>query len=41
MTNLVGKTIEFIGAIGIRTFNLLDIDLSQVVVVPVSLKVVE
>ena len=41
VNSLVGKTIEFTGAIGIRTFNLLDIDLSQVVVVPVSLKVVE
>jgi predicted lipoprotein len=41
LTNLVGKTIEFTGAIGVRTFNLLDIDLSQVIVVPVSLKVVE
>ena len=41
LTNLVGKTIEFTGAIGVRTFNLLDIDLRQVVVVPVSLKVVE
>jgi predicted lipoprotein len=39
--SLVGKTIEFTGAFGIRTFNLIDIDLSQVTIVPVTLKVVE
>jgi predicted lipoprotein len=39
--SLVGKTIAFTGAIGIRTFNLLTIDLSQVTVVPVSIQVVE
>jgi predicted lipoprotein len=41
VANLMGKTIEFTGAIGIRTFNLLDINLSQVTIVPVSLKVAE
>lgn len=41
VANLVGKTISFTGAIGIRTFNLLDINLSQVTVVPVTLQVVE
>ncbi len=41
LANLVGKTISFTGAIGIRTFNVLDIDLSKVTVVPVSLQVVE
>jgi predicted lipoprotein len=39
--NLVGKTIAFTGTFGIRTFNLLDIDLSQVTVVPITLQVVE
>jgi predicted lipoprotein len=39
--SLVGKTIAFTGAIGIRTFNLLTIDLGQVTVVPVSIQVVE
>jgi predicted lipoprotein len=41
IANLVGKTIAFTGAIGIRTFNLLNIDLRQVTVAPVSLQVVE
>jgi predicted lipoprotein len=41
LANLVGKTISFTGAIGIRTFNVLEIDLSKVTVVPVSLQVVE
>jgi predicted lipoprotein len=41
VANLAGKTIAFTGAIGIRTFNLLDINLSQVTVVPVTLEVVE
>lgn len=39
--NLVGKTVEFVGAIGIRTFNLVNINLSTLTVVPVSLQVVE
>jgi predicted lipoprotein len=38
---LVGKRISFDGAIGIRTFNLLDIDLKQIVAVPTQIKVLE
>jgi predicted lipoprotein len=38
---LVGKTIEFIGAVGIRTFNLIDISLATITVVPVKVSVVE
>ncbi len=41
VATLEGKTIAFTGAFGIRTFNLIDINLSQVTVVPVSLQVVE
>jgi predicted lipoprotein len=41
VAGLEGKTIAFTGAFGIRTFNLIDINLSQVMVVPVSLQVVE
>lgn len=39
--SLEGKTISFTGAFGIRTFNLIDIDLNQIVVAPVSLQVIE
>ena len=41
VADLVGKTISFTGAFGIRTFNLVDINLSQVTIAPVSLQVVE
>jgi predicted lipoprotein len=41
LATLPGKTISFTGAFGIRTFNLIDINLSQVTIVPVSLQVVE
>ncbi len=40
-TTLVGKTVEFTGAIGIRTFNLVDINVGTITVVPVQLQVVE
>jgi len=38
---LVGKQISFYGAFGIRTFNLIDINLSQITVVPVQISVQE
>jgi predicted lipoprotein len=41
VATLEGKTITFTGAFGIRTFNLIDIDLSQVTIAPVTLQVVE
>lgn len=37
---LVGSTMSFSGTFGIRTFNLVTIDLSTVTIVPVSLEVV-
>ena len=37
---LVGKTIEFVGAVGIRTFNLIDINVGTITVVPVRVSVV-
>lgn len=36
---LVGKTIDFVGAMTIRTFNLVNIDLSKVTIVPVKIAV--
>jgi len=39
--NLLGKTIEFEGAMTIRTFNLVNIDLSKVTIVPVKIVVKE
>jgi predicted lipoprotein len=39
--NLVGKQIEFYGAISIRTFNLVNVDLSELTVVPVQVTIVE
>ncbi len=39
--NLVGKQIEFSGAIGIRTFNLINVDLSQITVIPVQIAAAE
>lgn len=41
VATLEGKTIAFTGAFGIRTFNLIDINLSQVTIAPVTLQVVE
>lgn len=38
---LQGKTIKFVGAITIRTFNLVSIDLSKITIVPVKIEVVE
>ena len=38
---LAGKRIAFYGALGIRTFNLIDIDVSTLSVVPIQLEVVE
>ncbi len=38
---LVGKQISFHGAFGIRTFNLINIDLSEITVVPVQISVQE
>ena len=40
-TTLAGKQISFQGAISIRTFNLVDINLSEISIVPVQLSVVE
>jgi predicted lipoprotein len=37
--NLVGKTITFSGAMTIRTFNLVNIDLKKVTIVPVKVEV--
>lgn len=39
--NLVGKQLEFYGAISIRTFNLVNVDLSKLMIVPVQIDVVE
>lgn len=39
--NLVGKQLEFFGATGIRTFNLVKVDLNELVVVPVQIRMVE
>jgi predicted lipoprotein len=38
---LEGKRIAFYGAMGIRTFNLIDIDVSTVTVVPIQIEVLE
>lgn len=37
--SLVGKTISFVGAMTIRTFNLVNIDLTQVTIVPMKVEV--
>ncbi len=37
--NLVDKQIDFFGAIGVRTFNLINVDLSEIMVVPVQIDV--
>ncbi len=39
--SLVGKKIAFYGAMGMRTFNLIDIDVSKVTIVPFEIKVLE
>lgn len=39
--NLVGKQLEFYGATSIRTFNLVNVDLSEIVAVPVQISVME
>ena len=39
--NLVGKTISFAGAFTIRTFNLLQIDVSEIPIVPVEIELGE
>lgn len=36
---LVGKTVNFVGAMTIRTFNLVSIDLSKITIVPVRVEV--
>lgn len=41
VATLEGKRIAFYGALGIRTFNLIDIDVSTLSVVPIQLEVVE
>lgn len=38
---LAGKRIAFYGALGIRTFNLIDIDVSTLTVVPIQIEVLE
>lgn len=38
---VAGKRITFYGALGIRTFNLIDIDVSTLTVVPIQIEVVE
>lgn len=38
---LEGKRIAFYGALGIRTFNLIDIDVSTLTVVPIQIEVLE
>ncbi|MBE2241077.1 MAG: DUF2291 domain-containing protein [Caldilineaceae bacterium] len=38
---LEGKRISFYGAMGIRTFNLIDIDVSTLTVVPIQIEVLE
>jgi predicted lipoprotein len=40
-SSLAGKRIAFYGAMGIRTFNLLDIDLGTVTIIPIQIEVVE
>ena len=37
--SLVGKTISFTGAMTIRTFNLVNIDLKKITIVPVKIEV--
>jgi len=39
--NLVGKTISFKGAFNIRTFNLVQIDVSEIRIVPVEIELGE
>jgi predicted lipoprotein len=39
--NLLGKQVEFLGAFGIRTFNLPTIDMSTISIVPLQLTVAE
>lgn len=39
--NLVGKQLEFYGATSIRTFNLVNVDLSEITIVPVQISVME
>ena len=41
VATLEGKRIAFYGALGIRTFNLIDIDVSTLTVVPIQVEVVE
>ena len=41
VATLEGKRITFYGALGIRTFNLIDIDVSTLTVVPIQVEVVE
>ena len=41
VSTLEGKQIAFFGAMGIRTFNLLDIDVSTLTVVPIQIEVLE
>ncbi len=41
LSTLEGKRISFYGAMGIRTFNLVTIDVSVVTVVPIKIEVVE
>jgi len=37
--HLEGRTVSFYGALTIRTFNLVEIDLNQIFVVPVKIEV--
>lgn len=41
VSTLEGKQIAFFGAMGIRTFNLIDIDVNVITVVPIRIEVVE
>lgn len=41
LSTLEGKLISFYGAMGIRTFNLVNIDVSVITVVPIKIEVVE
>ncbi len=41
VSSLEGKRIAFFGAMGIRTFNLIDIDVSTITVVPIQIEVLE
>lgn len=41
LSTLEGKRISFYGAMGIRTFNLVNIDVSVITVVPIKVEVVE